>query len=147
MLTHPMSLVVLLSALFYAFAILQIRALGSSEPSVTIVFYFSVFVMITTGAILPFQFKAPESWGEMAMLLMVGLSGGSAQILMTQAYRHAPAAVIASFDYSIMIWAVGLGYLLFDELPGWDILIGAAVVAASGMYIAYRETRRRTLAT
>jgi drug/metabolite transporter (DMT)-like permease len=144
MLAHPMSLVVLLSAVLYAFAILQIRALGSSEPSVTIVFYFTVFVVLTTGALLPFNFKAPEDWGQMALLLLVGLSGGSAQMLMTQAYRHAPAAVIASFDYSIMVWAVALGYLLFDELPGWDIVIGAVVVAASGMYIAYRETRRRS---
>jgi drug/metabolite transporter (DMT)-like permease len=67
---------------------------------------------------------------------------GVGQILMTDAYRLAPTAVIAPFDYTSMIWALVLGYALFGDFPEPVVLAGAAVVIASGVYIIYRETVR-----
>ncbi|MCP4288228.1 MAG: DMT family transporter [Gammaproteobacteria bacterium] len=59
---------------------------------------------------------------------------------MTHAFRLGPVAVISPFEYSALIWASLLGYLLWDELPDRFTLIGAAIVVASGLYIIYRET-------
>ena len=62
------------------------------------------------------------------------------------AYRNAPAAVIAPFDYTSMIWASLLGWMLWRETPEPAIWIGAAIIALSGIYITHRETLRRRTA-
>lgn len=139
---HPYALLALLSTFAYALAILQIRRLSATEPSLTIVVYFSGFVALLSALALPFAFKVPASAEDCGVLLLLGLAGGSAQILMTMAYRHAPAAVISPFDYTMMVWATGFGFVLFGEIPGLDIIGGAVIVAASGLFILYRETRR-----
>jgi drug/metabolite transporter (DMT)-like permease len=91
--------------------------------------------------VLPFEWRTPtlKEWG---LLLGIGLMSGVGQILMTEAYRLAPTAVIAPFDYTSMIWALVLGYALFGDFPEPVVLAGAAVVIASGVYIIYRETVR-----
>jgi drug/metabolite transporter (DMT)-like permease len=71
------------------------------------------------------------------------LLGGCAQILMTQAFRSAPAPILAPFEYTAMIWAVLFGYLVFADIPALPVIIGALIVAASGLYILHRETRRQ----
>jgi drug/metabolite transporter (DMT)-like permease len=142
LLSHPDALLALLSSLAYALAILQIRKLSATEPSLTIVVYFSGFVALMAAITLPFAFKLPDTGLDCALLLILGLAGGGAQILMTTAYRHAAAAVISPFDYTMMVWATGFGFVLFGELPGLDIVAGALIVTASGLYILYRETRR-----
>ncbi len=60
---------------------------------------------------------------------------------MTHSYRYADASVIAAFDYVSMIWAAGLGYLLFSEAPTPRVLLGAAIVAGAGVYVVWRVGR------
>ena len=88
---------------------------------------------------LPFEWRTPSP-KEWALLIGIGLVTGFGQILMTDAYRLAPPSVIAPFDYTSMIWALILGYALFGDFPEPSVLVGAAVVIASGVYIIYRET-------
>ena len=76
------------------------------------------------------------------MLILCGIVGGVGQLFLTEALRRAPVAVVAPFDYSQLIWASIIGYLVWDELPHGATLVGALVVAASGIYILFRETRR-----
>ena len=64
---------------------------------------------------------------------------GVAQILMTWAYRKAPTAVVAPFDYTAMIWGLLLGLLFWGETPDLGMIAGAAIIAASGLYILYRS--------
>ena len=59
----------------------------------------------------------------------------------TQAYRHAPAAVIAPFEYTALVVAAILGFLVWQEVPDLYVWLGAFVVIAAGIYIFYRETR------
>jgi drug/metabolite transporter (DMT)-like permease len=60
---------------------------------------------------------------------------------MTEAFRQAPTAVVAPFDYTAMIWAVPLGYLVFDSVPSGQVIAGAAIIAGAGLFILYRETK------
>ncbi len=96
---------------------------------------------------IPIGFVYPDqAWvipdGDTALILMmVGLAGGIGQILLTQSYRYADASTIAPFDYANMIWAVILGYVLFAEVPLPEVLIGAAIVIAAGIFVIYREHR------
>ena len=62
-----------------------------------------------------------------------------AQILLTSAYRHAEAALLAPFDYASILFAIAFGYAFFDEIPTRMVLIGSAIVMVAGLLIVWRE--------
>jgi drug/metabolite transporter (DMT)-like permease len=126
------------ATLCYAFAMVAIRTLGRSESTGCIAFYFMLACLVVGGAFMPFQWVAPrpEDWPALAAL---GLLGGFAQLFITAAFRLAPAALVAPFDYTSMIHVTILGYIFWGETPGAPLLAGALVVVASGLYILRRE--------
>lgn len=73
--------------------------------------------------------------------MLAGLLGGAGQILMTSAYRHADASVVAPFDYASMLFALAIGYWAFDEVPTRTMLLGASLVVTAGVLIIWRERR------
>ena len=113
-------------------------ALTETETTSSIVFYFSLICALAGLATWPFGWLLP-TWPELMALLTVGLCGGLAHILLTESYRLAPASLVAPFDYTSMIWAFLLGYVFFDELPTIFVLIGAAIIAAAGLLVIWRE--------
>jgi drug/metabolite transporter (DMT)-like permease len=135
------SLAALAGAALAAFAMIAVRRLSGTEPSSTIVFYFMLTGVMASGAwLLQGGFIMPDLH-DAALLILLGLMGGFAQILLTMGYRGAPVAVIAPFDYTAMIWAAGYGFILWDEVPDLRIAIGAAIVIGSGVYITLREIK------
>jgi drug/metabolite transporter (DMT)-like permease len=66
-------------------------------------------------------------------LLGVGVLGGCAQYLLFKSFRMAPASAIAPMEYSSLLWAFGLGYLVWQEMPGHGVVLGAILIAASGI--------------
>lgn len=137
------TLVALVAAFLQALAMVAVSQLSRSEPSNTIVFYFTGISTLLCAIPLPFIWVTPPAAADWVMLIAMGLVGGCAQLLLTRAYAHAQAAVIAPFTYTSLLWASIFGYLLWDHRPDERTLIGAAIVAASGIFIVYRETRRR----
>src|SRR5690606_4100627 len=110
------------------------------ERTSAIVFYFSVTSALLSLVTLPFGWVLPSP-SVLAMLIGAGLLGGVGQILLTASYRHADASVIAPFEYASMLLALGVGYLVFDEVPTPVVLLGAAIVVAAGILIIWREHR------
>ena len=84
---------------------------------------------------------------DLFMLVAIGLLGGVGQIWLTDCVRYAEASVIAPFDYTSIIWAVMLGYLFFNDKPTVAILIGSAIVIASGLFVLWRERQLRVIRT
>jgi drug/metabolite transporter (DMT)-like permease len=140
------ALVPLLGAVFYAFAMISIRRLTGTESSGTIVFYFTFFATLAGLATAPLGAVDPElAWvwptsTEWLIAAAIGLMGGSAQILMTIAYRCAPVSVVAPFDYMALVYGFILGFMFFAEIPDAYLIVGGATVVASGIYIVHRET-------
>ena len=87
---------------------------------------------------LPLGWVWPTGW-QLAALIGAGLVGGTAHIVLTESYRYAPASMVAPFDYTTMVWAFVLGYWMFGEVPTVYVYIGAAIVAASGLFVIWRE--------
>lgn len=118
-----------------------VRQIAATEPAVTITFYFMLLASIVLLLFLPFFWitPTPEQW---MYLLGIGITGGFAQIMMSQALRHAPVSTLVPFDYTQILWAGLLAWMLWDELPGHDTLVGAAIIIGSGLYIIYRERKR-----
>lgn len=138
----PVALIALLGTLFYALAILWVRKLSRTESNISIITYFTVTTTLISALALPFVWLTP-SLPDLALLIAVGILGGFAQIVMTQAFRLAEVSVLVPFDYTAMIWAVGLGWLIWDEVPGLNIWVGFLLVVLSGLYIVHREARLR----
>lgn len=143
MLLHLGAFVGLGAAFTQSFAMIAIRQLSATEPPNTIVFYFTLITTILTACALPFVWVTPANLPDFAILVGTGLLGGGAQLFMTRAYSLAPAAVIAPFNYASLLWAVIFGWLLWNDVPSSHMALGASVVAASGLYILHRETRKR----
>ena len=143
---QPEALVPLLGAVFYAFAMISIRRLTGTEASSTIVFYFTLFATLAGLATAPLGAVDPDlAWvwpspTEWLIVAAIGLMGGSAQILMTIAYRCAPVSVVAPFDYMALVYGFILGFMFFREVPDAYLIVGGATVVASGIYIVHRET-------
>jgi len=129
---------VLTAALCTALAMVFIRKMAALETTSAIVFWFAVTSTLLSLTTLPFGWVMP-TMGEAALLVTVGLLGGTAQIFMTQAFREADASVIAPFDYASMIFALVIGYVFFSEVPTGAMLVGSAIVVAAGCLIIWRE--------
>jgi drug/metabolite transporter (DMT)-like permease len=128
-------------ALGTAGAMLAIRQLGGTEPGATIVFYFTLAATCVGGVLTPFVWTQPD--GELLVLLILtGLAGGLGQLLLTQAFKIAPAALIAPFEYVSLLWTGLLGYLIWQEMPTAATIVGGLIVIASGLYLLWRETRK-----
>ncbi len=132
------AILVLGGAVFAALAQVFVRKLVMTEKTPAIVFYFSLTATMLSLATLPFGWVIPSAT-EAALLVTAGLLGGVGQIFLTSSYREADASVVAPFDYASMIFALGIGYFVFAEVPTFTMLIGAAVVVLAGCMIIWRE--------
>lgn len=113
----------------------KIRAVD--DPYTTLI-YTAVVGAVVMSFVMPFQWVAPSlmDWGLMAVL---GACGAVGHFCLIKALQAAPAAAVVPFSYTSLLWAAIYGYFLFAELPDLWTLVGAAVIAASGLYIFYRE--------
>lgn len=131
------------SALSYGFYQIATRRVSQLDPPMTTLFYsVSVGVPLTT-LIMPFIWVAPDLQGWLLMAGL-GLIGGVSHFTLIKAFAAAPIAVVAPFNYTNLIWATLFGFLLFSELPDRWTVLGALIIAASGLYAFFREQKRRT---
>ena len=133
--------VAIAAALVTASVSLVLRELGRTEPAGVVVFWFTTLSMIPLGLAMPFVAKNHDlvTWG---LLLMIGLFGGIAQLCLTAALRWGPVSVVLPMDYSAIIWTTLLGVAIGENWPLATTWIGAALIVASGLYIAWREHLR-----
>ncbi len=132
------AVVVLMGALCSALAQVFVRKLVATERTSAIVFWFSVTSSVLSLITLPFGWVIPTPT-EAALLVLAGLLGGLGQIFLTSSYRYADAGVIAPFEYASMIFALAIGYFIFDEVPTLVMLAGASLVILAGVLIIWRE--------
>ena len=138
----PGLLVMWLATLLYALVMIFMRQLNRTEAPTAIVFYYLASSVALSGLTLPAVWKTPDLQGWM-LFAALGLFGGLAQLLMTTAFRHADAALVAPFDYATVLWATLIGWLFWGEWPGPHLWLGGAIVVGSGFYLTHRESRWR----
>lgn len=129
---------VLMSATLRALAHVHIRKLVQHESTSAVVFYFALSASAFSLLTAPFGWVMPDPLTA-AQLVGAGLFGGVAQILLTASYRHAEAAVLAPFDYASILFALIIGYTVFDEVPTLHTILGSIVIVAAGVLIILRE--------
>lgn len=137
---QPAALLILLAAFCYGLIMVTTRMLARSDSNAAILLFGSTVSLAVSTVILPLGWKTP-ALADLAVFAALGLIGGTGMFFITQAYRHAPAAVIAPFEYTALVVAAILGFLVWQEVPDLYVWLGAFVVIAAGIYIFYRETR------
>jgi drug/metabolite transporter (DMT)-like permease len=139
-------LVPLASAIATAIGFILVRKLQATETTESMGVYGNIAMLVAMAPLLPAVFRIPTQF-DMSLSLLGGGLGAIGFVLLVQAYRAAPVAVIAPFQYSQMPFAVLAGLMLFDDRPEPMVLAGAAIVAASGVYILHREAGQRAAPT
>jgi drug/metabolite transporter (DMT)-like permease len=132
------AMLALAAAIANAGAVIQTRRLTDTETTSSIVLYFSLICAAGGLLTLPFGWVLPTPW-ELGALIATGVLGGTAHLVLTHSYRYAPASVIAPYDYTGILFAFLLGYLVFGEVPTSLVISGAAIVVAAGLFVLWRE--------
>ena len=137
---QPVAFLPLTSSLFLSLAMLQVRLLTRTETNIALMAYMTAAGILATAPFLLSGWVSPTGF-DWVLFVGMGVIGGTAQYLLTQAFRKAPASLIAPLEYSGILWAGLFGYWLFGELPDRWVFVGSAIVVASGLYILHRETK------
>jgi drug/metabolite transporter (DMT)-like permease len=139
---HPAALVALLAVLLYALYQILTRLAGRFDSSETSLLWQLVVGSLVLSFVVPFVWRPPavQHW---PLFVVVAALGGVGHYCLIKALQLAPASVVQPFTYTLLLWAVVIGFVGFGDLPdGWTLLGGALIVAA-GTYTAVREHRLR----
>jgi drug/metabolite transporter (DMT)-like permease len=128
--------------MFSACTTLLVRQLSASESSTTITLWQSLLMSGFALVLLPFFWVTP-GLGDFGLLVLVGLIGGCAQWLLTEAYASSQVSAVAPYSYSGLLWSILLGWVVFGDVPGPAMLLGSVLIVAAGLYILHRELVRR----
>jgi drug/metabolite transporter (DMT)-like permease len=157
---HIAALFSLLSAALYAYSTTVTRRLGTTESALRITLYSNAVYFVVSGLLLlslelirPRGLETPaavfflQPWQvpsllELAVMLFSGVLAAAGFFCLAQAYRVSPVSKVAPFEYTYILWALLLGFLVWQHLPSLFTCIGGAIVIASGVYIIHREAVR-----
>ncbi len=135
------SLLPLLTALTFAGFQIVTRLIATTENTFATLFYTGFFGLIWSSLALPFVWQSPLTWHWLAFFFQ-GALGVAAHLCMIKAFSLAEASLLAPFNYSKLLWATVAGYIVFGNVPTWNTLAGAAVIALAGLFIVMLERRK-----
>jgi drug/metabolite transporter (DMT)-like permease len=121
---------------------LTVRDLCRTEHSASIVTWTAIFMTLMALPALPFSWVTPTPF-DFLLFCSIGLIGGVSQYWTTIALSHAPAAAVSPFNYTALIWGSIIGLVVWGDWPTPPIIIGAAIVTLTGLYLLRSESRRR----
>lgn len=120
------------------YQILTRKVAGAEHPLTSLV-WGAIVGAVLFSAMAPTYWRAPDRAGHWALLGLIGLLASIGHYLLILAYEYADATLLAPFSYTMMIWALLLGYLVFGQLPdGWSFA-GMGVIVAAGLFLAGRQ--------
>lgn len=131
----------LMSVFCYALSVVMVRRMRMGESNMAFSFYGYVSSLVVGGIVLWIKGGPALGLFDIGHLALSGFLAGVASICLMTAYHRTPVALIAPFQYTQIIWGAVAGYFLWDHVPDLRLMIGAVIVAASGLFIIYREMR------
>ena len=141
---HPASLVVLMSAFFFATTHVATKGLSSTEAPLTILFYMMMIQLPL--ALLPAVLEwSQPTWSDAPWVILVGVSGLTAHYSIARAFLLADATIAIPIDFLRLPLMVVVGLLLYHEAFELPVIVGAVMIFAGNYYNIWRETRRAPL--
>ena len=130
------------AGLMLAVISIQLRDLGRSEEPTAIVFWYALFGALVMAPALPFVMHGHTAW-QWAILAGIGVVGMVTQLLLTASLRFGSVASVVVMDYTALVWMTLYGWRFFGALPPATTWLGAPLIIAAGLVIAWREQRAR----
>jgi drug/metabolite transporter (DMT)-like permease len=138
---HPAMLLSVVNAILYAFFMMMTRRLAAYDSPETIQYLPAIGAAIGLAPFALAAWETPSGWLEWTVAGLLGVLGGIGHYLLALAHRYAPSSVIAPFLYQQVVYMALFGYLVFGDVPGPGVWIGAPIVIASGLYLFAQERR------
>jgi drug/metabolite transporter (DMT)-like permease len=128
----------LIGASAYAVSVIAVRVLTRTDTTVSVVFW-TVGLMTLFTAVISAPGWVPLEHAHWKWLVALGLLAAIAQYLFTEAFRSAPPAVVAPFEYTSLLWGIAIDRVVWQVLPSLRVCLGGGIVIASGLYLIWRE--------
>jgi drug/metabolite transporter (DMT)-like permease len=132
------ALAAFVGACAYALNAIAVRVLTRTDTTVSVVFW-TISLMTLLAAVLAAPGWVPIQPAHWKLLVALGLLAATAQYLFTEAFRSAPPAVVAPFEYTSLLWGIAIDRLVWQVLPSARVCLGGSIVIASGLYLIWRE--------
>jgi drug/metabolite transporter (DMT)-like permease len=129
------------NAVLFGTVVAGVRGMSTTESTETLIMYQLTLLTFAYAFFLPFGFIMPTGFDALVMIGS-GVGNGAAQYLWTRAIHLAPTSAVVPFQYIQLVWAMLLGFAIWGDLPTAGLLLGSAVVIASGMFLFWHETRK-----
>ncbi|WP_411033737.1 DMT family transporter [Shinella sp. BYT-45] len=126
------------AAVFWAIATVLLRKTALHERTQVQMTISSGFFLLLTALVMPFVWQ-PVSVVDLLLMSGTGVLAGIGQFAMFEGMRRAPVSVLAPFEYTSLVWAFALGYLIWSDIPGSNVFVGAALIFSAGMIIIANE--------
>ncbi len=136
-------LAALASALGYALGAITIRVLIRTDSSAATIMWTLLLLTLAAGLLSIANWQALQ-WQHWPWIVGLGVSGALGQYFMTHAFRLAPPSVVAPLEYTALMWGMLFDWLLWLTTPSARMLLGAAIIVGSGLYVIYRERIKPT---
>ena len=136
---HPAVFLVVLAATAFALRQIVSRMLSGGDATVTTVAYTALTSSFLLTLAVPFFWQSPDLTRDVPLLVALACLAGCGEVLVIKSLEMAQAVVLAPVHYSLLIWGVFYGYVVFGELPDLWTWIGAIVIMATGLYVLHRE--------
>jgi drug/metabolite transporter (DMT)-like permease len=133
-------LAVLGASLGYAFSAILVRLIARTDSTLSMIFWFLVPVTVVASVVAAPRW-VPIARHDWWLLAVLGIIGAAGQYLITEAFRHGEASVLAPFEYTALAWGLGLDWLFWRATPQLRTLVGGGIVVLAGLYILHRERR------
>ena len=135
------TLLVLIAAVMWGYGIVLMRRIARQESSLLQMLFSNTIFFVATAIASAFTWHTPTGI-ELPLLLAVGVFGGLAQYSVFEAARMVPASVLATVEYSALLWAFLLGYAIWGDIPVPAVFTGAGLIVAAGVLLVVTERRR-----
>jgi drug/metabolite transporter (DMT)-like permease len=135
-------LLVLFAAMIYSLIFIWGKKLSHADSVIAIVFSMNLGMGLIATVLLPWVWVpiSLQMFGELSLMASFALA---AHYVFAAAFVRAEISVLAPFEYSMLIWTVAIGYLIWGDIPTSEMWIGAALIIGAGIYVAHRESLRR----
>jgi drug/metabolite transporter (DMT)-like permease len=132
------ALAALLAATAYAVSVIALRVIAHTDSTTSVIVWTVGLMTVMTGiiAVPDWVPLAAEHW---KWLVALGLFGAIGQHLLTEAFRSAPPAVVAPFEYTALLWGILIDWTVWNVLPAARVYVGGGIVMASGLYLIWHE--------
>jgi drug/metabolite transporter (DMT)-like permease len=130
------------NAVMYGSVTVAVRGMTATETPNTLLMWQMVTMTICHSFLLLFGFRWPTAV-DAAMMAFGGVANAAAQYAWTKALLMAPTSAVSPFYYLMLVWAMVIGFVVWGDVPTMALLVGSAIVIASGMFLLWHEAKRR----